>query len=532
MSVSQLLKGKIVTMSAGNSVLDGGYIHIEDNLIKGVFASGQLPDNLKSLKVTDTKGVIYPGMMDLHNHFVYNVLPLWVVPKKYANRSQWPGHPEYQSGVSEPIKQVLAKYSESSKAIVRYVEAKALMAGTTTGQGIRTQVKGSFKLFDGAMRNVEEPGRADLPEAGTLVPDLFVGGASGAGNVEAFRRALNRPGLVAYFYHLSEGVDNVSRQHFLDLKDNDLVTNHLVGIHCLGLQPDDLKHCADKGAKLVWSPFSNQLLYGKTLDLKALKESKVLFSIGCDWSPTGSKNLLQELKVAYQTNKDQGNVFSNLELVKAVTISPAQILGWDQKLGSLEVGKIADLVVVSKKSTDVYKNLILAREEDVKLVMVDGVARFGSSTIMKALVSDKTNPPETVHVNGTIKKLYLFSPGSEINDLTFNSALTDLTKILNDLDAFAKSQQQKVSLFQAGANVRSPRDFQLVLDNEFAPDSDPVLPRSAEIMRLPLVKPPMQNSITIDSPFASGADYWQRVGNEKNISSALIAWLKKCYKVA
>src|SRR3569833_276189 len=173
MSQVYLLKGKIVTMTGEANVLDDGFVYIKDNTIAGVYSA--LPSGLSGVPVIDTGGVIYPGLMDLHNHFVYDVLPLWVVPKKYDNRSQWPANADYQSGVSEPIKQVLAKYSESSKAIVRYVEAKALMGGTTTGQGIRTLVNGSVKLFAGAMRYVEEPGNTNLPAAGTLVPDLFVG---------------------------------------------------------------------------------------------------------------------------------------------------------------------------------------------------------------------------------------------------------------------------------------------------------------------------------------------------------------------
>jgi 5-methylthioadenosine/S-adenosylhomocysteine deaminase len=274
MPVNQLLKGKIVTMTAEDNVLDGGYIYIVDQLIQGVYAAGQLPENLKTMTITDTQGVIYPGLMDLHNHFVYNVLPLWVVPKKYSDREQWPSSSDYQSGVSQPIKQVLSQYSESSKAIVRFVEAKALMGGTTTGQGIGTQINGGNKVFDGAMRNVEQPNAAALPPASDDVLDLVVGGPSGPAKIDAFRKALNRTGQKAYFYHLAEGIDSKARQFFLDLQANDLINDHLVGIHSLGLKPEDMDYMASKGAKVVWSPFSNQLLYGQTLDLNVLKKSK------------------------------------------------------------------------------------------------------------------------------------------------------------------------------------------------------------------------------------------------------------------
>src|SRR6202035_4429729 len=108
-----------------------------------------------------------------------------------------------------------------------------------------------------------------LPEGGTLVPSLYVNEE----RVTAFRRSLDS--RTSYFYHLAEGVDDAARKTFTDLLDNDLLQPSLVGIHCLGLHPDDLVKFAAAGAKTVWSPLSNLLLYGHTLDLKAVKAAKM-----------------------------------------------------------------------------------------------------------------------------------------------------------------------------------------------------------------------------------------------------------------
>ena len=50
---------------------------------------------------------------------------------------------------------------------------------------------------------------------------------------------------------------------------------------------------------MVWSPMSNLLLYGGTADIAAALAAGVRIGIGSDWSPSGSKNLLGELKVAW-----------------------------------------------------------------------------------------------------------------------------------------------------------------------------------------------------------------------------------------
>ena len=49
------------------------------------------------------------------------------------------------------------------------------------------------------------------------------------------------------------------------------------------------------GAKLIWSPLSNLLLYGKTTNVYEALAEGVLVSLGTDWNPSGSRNLLGEL---------------------------------------------------------------------------------------------------------------------------------------------------------------------------------------------------------------------------------------------
>lgn len=524
-----ILHGRIVTMQSEDHIIDDGYIAIKNGRIAAIVTDvNNLPSEFAGKKTIDTEGTLYPGLIDLHNHFVYNVLPLWVVPKRYDNRSQWPSHSEYKSDVSKPIKMALAKYSVSAKALVRYVEAKALISGTTTGQGMRTRVNGGSKIFEGAMRNVEEPGDELLPAAGSMVPDLITTGATALERIDGFRRAINNPDRSAYFYHLSEGIDDKARKHFFNLKDYDLINEKLVGIHSLGLHKEDLVHLASKGAKVVWSPFSNQLLYGNTINLKDLKDSKVKFSLGCDWSPSGSKNLLQELKVAYHSNKEQGEVFSKYELVLSVTSGAAAVTGWEKYIGTLEEGKLADILVVKGKDADAYLQLIKAIEKDVELVVVDGVARYGNITFMKKLHFNTGVPLEEITLGQSEKGIYLFCENSEINDIGFTTSINTLEEIMHDLPGFIKRMDEEESnLMDLG--MMPVQEFTVELDNEFEIESDVFqeyeMPDSFELF----ADPPMADSIEFDTPIVEGQKYWDRITAQKNIGSGLKDWLKQCY---
>ena len=60
---------------------------------------------------------------------------------------------------------------------------------------------------------------------------------------------------------------------------------------------------APLGGSIVWSPFSNLWLYRGTTDVLAARAAGVRICLGADWSPSGSKNLLGELKVADLWNR-------------------------------------------------------------------------------------------------------------------------------------------------------------------------------------------------------------------------------------
>jgi imidazolonepropionase-like amidohydrolase len=59
--------------------------------------------------------------------------------------------------------------------------------------------------------------------------------------------------------------------------------------------------------------------------------------------------------------------FSPIEALTAATITPARHLGFEQDLGSLEVGKLADLVVMNSDPMDDISNT-----DDILMVMLNG----------------------------------------------------------------------------------------------------------------------------------------------------------------
>ena len=519
-SPTYILGGRLVTMNPEGEVLDDARIVVSAGKIAQIAVQGEdLEPQFREAPVIDTKGTIYPGLIDLHNHFVYNVLPLWTPPKRYTNRSQWSKIKAYSRDISLPIR-ALADSAVASRAIVRYVEVKALLGGTTTGQGIRTQVEGGVSIFKGAMRNVEETDDPRLPEAGTRVPDLGLS----PDDIQSFKNGLSR--RKAYFYHLAEGTGITAQKRFADLEKNGLIRESLVGIHSLGLMAEDLGLMARMRAKVVWSPFSNLLLYGRTLDLKSLKESGALFSIGCDWSPSGGKNLLLELKVARYVNEMQGSVYSSQDLARAVTINPAQILGWEEYLGTIKPGALADLTILAGGAGDPYDQLIDATEKDLQLVVVHGTPRYGTESIMRGIHGLEEEYLEKIEIDEEERLLYLYSPGSKLNDLTFAQSKKTLQEAMSDLPAFREAIQEENRLLRA-MGINEEEKFRIIPDNELEePDF-----RSTGPLATPLKVDwsNMAEKVELDEPLVDRQSYWERLEGQKNIDEGLIKMLKDAY---
>ena len=442
-----VLEGRIVTMDAASRVIQRGRVFTQDGAIVAVQdAAAPVPAGFGNVPVLDTGGTIFPGLIDLHNHMPYNVLPLWQVPKKFTNRGQWSRHPEYHTKVSAPM-QTLGATQELLASICRYVEAKALIGGTTTSQGITlANQSGIRRYFRGVVRNVEDTDEDALPEVSTRVPDVA------ARDAQAFFTRLKRE-QTCYLLHLSEGLDATARRAFESLQiapGEWAITPSLCGIHAAALKPADFQTLAAKGGSMVWSPFSNFLLYGGTADVAAAKAAGVPIALGCDWAPSGSRNLLNELKVAYLHSQAQG-IFSTRELVGLVTRDAAGLLGWQAALGSLEVGKRADLLVCAGSSDDPYEQLIFAKESDLTLVMINGIARFGASTFMRTL-----NPSgETLQVGDAARMLYFTHPNADplVQGLSLSAAHDALKGALRTLPTLARRAERPRPV-SAAAQVR------------------------------------------------------------------------------
>lgn len=384
---SVVLAGKVVTMNAAREVLNPGLVWVHNGLIVAVgrdsnaleaaVANEALKQELQRAPMMHLTGVIYPGMIDLHNHPEYAIYPLLPVKRKYRDRYEWRFYDnDYARRITNLNTLLTAPhYLDLGVDVGRYGEYKALMGGTTTLQGSRTSLPSARD--ECLVRNIETS--AVTPRLAFSRVDI---GRDAAEWQRMAEERLRGPLVI----HLAEGVGARMAGEFDAVKRSGLLGPELVAIHAVGLTAAQFGEMATAGAKLVWSPLSNFMLYGQTADVRAAKEAGVGISLAPDWTPSGSKSILGELKVADLVNQHQlKRLFTDRELVEMVTVNPANAIGWQQQLGQISPGYLADIVVVDRLVDDPYRNLIVAIEENIQLVMVRGESLYGDKALLTVL---------------------------------------------------------------------------------------------------------------------------------------------------
>lgn len=457
-----VLEGRVVTMGA-SGVIDRGRVCVRGHTIEAVTAaSAPIPAGFAGAPRIATGGTVYPGLIELHNHLAYNAMPLWDVPQRYTNNGQWrgPANPDYRRRITKPS-QVLGQTPGVLQALVRYAECRAMLGGVTSTQGVTlANAMGVTRHFRGLVRNVEQPIDKALPAAGTNIANPEPGGA---------RAYLTKLGTQrgCYLQHLSEGTDATARSWFTNLRIDDgtwAITDRLCGIHATALTADQLGVLAAGGGSMVWSPTSNYLLYGATADIAAAKAAGLRIALGSDWAPSGTKNLLGELKVAWLAAVHHGDggppLFDAEELARMVTVHPAAILRWQDHLGTVEPGRRADLIVLAGRTGDPYRKLVEARETSVVLVVIDGVPRAARPALMGAFGLDGERFP----VGGSVRVLHLHDPDSDPLDtgLTLTRAVAVLRDAMARLPELAATLDSAFAL--PGADDGTGQHWRIVPD--------------------------------------------------------------------
>jgi guanine deaminase len=124
-----------------------------------------------------------------------------------------------------------------------------------------------------------------------------------------------------------------------------LLTDKTILAHCIHLSEAELSTLKSAGCKIAHCPDSNFFLRSGRFPLERVREKQIPFALGSDVGAGTTLSMLYHAKM-YNFRQSEAPV-SPADAFYKITLGAAKLLGLDAKIGSLEVGKEADLVLLN-----------------------------------------------------------------------------------------------------------------------------------------------------------------------------------------
>ena len=359
-------------------------VHIRFNgQIGAVARFDTLREAYPGAAILDCRGraVLSPGFVNAHEHPAFShAFPDANLNPGYAHRDEWRLGTGGKVQLPSPQPYYYDPGDTESTAILLAMELRHLLGGATAIAGTGG-VPGVIRNINRHLRDGDpmlydaEADVTTFPFSFSVVEDLEDECAGGP--VHRFPPAGDDLPLMAYVAHVGEGRSSscAARAEVARYLERARRRDRRYSlVHGVAADREDYMAMRELDVTLVWSPRSNLALYGETVDIAGALEHGVRVALSTDWSPSGSFNMREEVVCARRVAEQAGAVLPGQALWRMATINGAYALGLEGRLGAIESGLWADLLLVRYAGGDAYEAVLTATDEDILATWIDGRA--------------------------------------------------------------------------------------------------------------------------------------------------------------
>ncbi|MEM0049971.1 MAG: amidohydrolase [Candidatus Bathyarchaeia archaeon] len=403
MEADIVIRGCLVLTMGKIDVIERGLIAIKDGAIIYVGREDEAP-NFKADEVIDGRGKIaMPGLINCHTHVAMTLfrgiaedaeLGVWLRETIWPLESKLKPDDVYYGALLGFIEMIK---SGTTCSLDMYLY-EDMVAKAAVESGIRCVL--SSGIFDVGHKML---GKILLKKALSLVK-RYHGGEKGRIYVMLGPHAVYTCSLdtlrkvseeatkhnIGIHIHLAESEEetiNIKETHGKSevelLNEVGLLRSNLVAAHCIHLSSEDISLMAKNNVKVVYNPVSNMKLSSGIPRVKDLLDAGLIVGLGTDGPASNNcLDMFETMKVAALLQKAlyrDPRVLPARKVVEMATIDGAKVLGLNNIIGSIEVGKRADIILIDVNKPhltplhNVYATLVYsARGGDVDTVIIDG----------------------------------------------------------------------------------------------------------------------------------------------------------------
>lgn len=391
--------GWILTMDPSMKEYRKGSVLIEDDHIAAV---GELDENIQSDRTVDAEGcIVMPGMVNTHCHVP--MIPFRSLGDDCPDRLRRFLFPLENACMNENLTGLSAAYGMTEMMMngittfadmyyyPKRIAAEAEKAGirAVIAESVIDQPSCDAADSDEGFRISEEFIRSCRSDLVTPAVSLH---ADNTVSAETFRRgiALADQYDVMVMSHVAEmdyEMDYFRREFGMTpvewLDSIGCLSPRLLAVHCIHLSSHDISLLKKRGVSVSYCPGSNLKAGKGVAPLRDLVRADVPAGFGTDGASSGNTlelfTLMRMAACSQKTRYHDRSLFPAKELVRIATMGGARALHMDDRIGSLEAGKKADVVIVSLDAPhmfpvhDPYSVLVYsANPSDVRDVFISG----------------------------------------------------------------------------------------------------------------------------------------------------------------
>ncbi|MHB1185942.1 MAG: amidohydrolase [Desulfobulbia bacterium] len=370
-NVTLLVCGQVLTLDSNNTVIEDGAVAIAgDTIVEVGERAAMLGKYPGAEQLVQPHGLVMPGLVNSHTHAAMacfrglaDDLPLmtWLTEYIFPVEGNLDAEMVYHSSLlsmAEMIKSGTTSFCDM------YLFAKEV-ARATADSGMRGWLGEVLYDFPSPNYGAPENGIVYLEElmgeyrdhslisitvdphaVYTCSPDLL----------KRLKTVAEKHG-TAYVIHLSETRDEVEgcrakygHTPVMHLDALGILDSQVVADHCVVLTEPEIDLLAQRGVKVAHCPESNMKLASGVAPIPDLLAAGVTVGLGTDGAASNNDvDMFGEMDTAaklHKVHRLDPTVMSAETTLRMATLGGATLLGADKSIGSLEVGKKADLIVL------------------------------------------------------------------------------------------------------------------------------------------------------------------------------------------
>lgn len=409
-SIDTLISGGIVvTMDAGRRVIADGAVAIQEGVVVDVGLRESLEAKYQPRHLIDAKGrTVIPGLINGHAHLPMTLfrgladdedLDDWLQHTIFPAEAMNVNEEFVRCGTRVALVELIRGGITTVCDMYYYEDAVAEELAATGLRGLLGQVLIDFPAPDAADHITAMNSVSRFVERWQghrlITPSIAPHAPYTVGDehlIEAHQFALEHD--CPLMIHLAESQHEVSESIRLNgarpvehLARLGVLSERMIAAHVVWADDHELDLLAKTGVGVVHNPQSNMKLASGVAPLPQMLSRDMAVGLGTDGSASNNDlSLWEEIDTAAKLHKlmtADPKVVSAQEAFELATIRGARALHMESQIGSLEVGKRADIVVLEMDAIDqvplssIYSALVYAtKASDVCVVMVDGRVLF------------------------------------------------------------------------------------------------------------------------------------------------------------